>query len=195
MMPRWMYGALLGLPWIIWLIYWAVAARGAKPTARREDAGSRIVYILLFIIGGILCVRRPPGPGLAAFYLPRDLLLPAYWAGVVLIISGLSYTVWARRHLGRNWSGTVTVKEDHELIRSGPYAFTRHPIYTGIMFAMVGNVLAQAQWRGLVGFALFFMGLVIKMRIEERFMTETFGEAYTRYKAEVPALVPRFWPR
>ena len=193
MMPRYMYGTLLGLPWILWIIYWAVSARGTKTTVRREDMASRVVYILLFVVGGVLCIRRPPGPGLAAFYLPPELLLPAYWAGLTLIILGLGFTVWARRHLGANWSGTVTVKENHELIRSGPYGWTRHPIYTGLLFAMIGVALAQAQWRGIIGFALFVGGLLMKMHLEERFMTDTFGEAYTRYKAEVPALIPMPW--
>ncbi len=189
-MPHWMYGTLLGLPWILWIIYWAVSAQGAKVTVRREDVVSRVIYGLLFVVGAVLCLRLPPGPGIAEFYLPREFLLPAYWAGFALIVVGLSFTVWARRHLGANWSGTVTVKENHELIRSGPYGWTRHPIYTGLLVAMIGVALAQGQWRGILGFALFLGGLLMKMRIEERFMTETFGDAYTRYKAEVPALIP-----
>jgi protein-S-isoprenylcysteine O-methyltransferase Ste14 len=189
-MPRYMYGMLLGLPWILWIIYWAVSARGAKTTVRRESLGSRVIYILLFVVGAVLCLRRPGGPHPEESYLSPELILPAYWTGLALIVLGLGFSVWARRHLGANWSGTVTVKENHELIRSGPYGWTRHPIYTGLLFAMIGVAVAQGQWRGIIGFALFVAGLMMKMRIEERFMTDTFGEAYTRYRAEVPELIP-----
>ena len=84
----------------------------------------------------------------------------------------------------------VTVKHDHELVRSGPYALVRHPIYSGVLLALIGTTLAIGRWRGLPGLALIAAALLCKLTIEERFMSEQFGEAYARYRAEVPALIP-----
>ena len=81
-----------------------------------------------------------------------------------MVAAGLAFAVWARVYLGRNWSGTVTVKQDHELIRSGPYGFVRHPIYTGLLLAMLGTAIAIGEWRGLVAFALFTIGFLLKLR-------------------------------
>ena len=92
--------------------------------------------------------------------------------------------------LGRNWSGVVTVKQDHELIRSGPYRYVRHPIYTGLLIAFAGSAIARGEWRGILALAIVFAALWRKLRLEERWMIETFGDAYLRYRAEVRALIP-----
>jgi protein-S-isoprenylcysteine O-methyltransferase Ste14 len=105
----------------------------------------------------------------------------------------LAFAVWARRHIGSNWSGTVTVKTDHVLVRTGPYGWARHPIYTGLLTAILGTAIARGDLRGLLGVVLCTIAFVIKLRIEERWMREVFGEEYRRYSKEVPALVP-FWP-
>src|SRR6185312_1899697 len=74
--------------------------------------------------------------------------IAVYWIGIALLIAGLGFSIWARRRLGRNWSGTVTVKHDHELVRTGPYRWVRHPIYTGILLGFVGSTVALDEWRG-----------------------------------------------
>ena len=91
---------------------------------------------------------------------------------------------------GGNWSGTVTVKEDHELIRTGPYGIVRHPIYTGLLFAILGSTVAFGEWRGLLAFGLLTIAFLFKLRREERFMSESFPNDYARYRVEVPALIP-----
>ena len=107
-----------------------------------------------------------------------------------MLAAGIAFAVWARHYLGRNWSGTVTVKQDHELIRSGPYRLVRHPIYTGLLLAILGTAVAFGEWRGLLAFALLTGSLLLKLRVEERFMGESFPNEYARYRAEVPALIP-----
>ena len=84
------------------------------------------------------------------------------------------------------------MKQDHSLTRSGPYGFARHPIYTGLLTAILGSAIAQAEWRGFVALALITLSFLRKIVIEERFLTAQFGAAYARYRAEVPALIP--WP-
>jgi protein-S-isoprenylcysteine O-methyltransferase Ste14 len=108
----------------------------------------------------------------------------------VLLALGLAFTVWARVYLGRNWSGTVTLKEGHELIRSGPYTYVRHPIYTGLLVALLGSAVACGELRAMIGLGLVAGAFIRKLRIEERFMREIFPGQYERYCAEVPALVP-----
>jgi protein-S-isoprenylcysteine O-methyltransferase Ste14 len=98
-------------------------------------------------------------------------------------------------HLGGNWSGSVTVKEGHELIRSGPYAYVRHPIYTGLLAAVLGTVIVSDTVRAVIGLAIIAAALVRKLYTEERFMCETFTGQYQRYSAEVPALIPFTKPR
>jgi len=110
--------------------------------------------------------------------------------GVALVIAGLAFTVWARVHLGGNWSGTVTVKQDHELIRSGPYARVRHPIYTGLIAALLGITIASGTVHAALGMTIIVLSLVRKSRVEENFMRATFPGEYQRYSAQVPALIP-----
>ena len=84
----------------------------------------------------------------------------------------------------------MTVKQDHKLVRNGPYALVRHPIYTGVLLALIGSALAVDKWRALIGLTVVALGFLRKIVIEERFMSAEFGEAYARYRAEVPALIP-----
>jgi len=96
--------------------------------------------------------------------------------------------VWARVFLGANWSATVTIKQDHEIIRSGPYALVRHPIYSGLLLGMLGTAIAIGEMRGLVG--LVFLGWWLKLQTEEQFLVEQFGTQYLKYRQETKALIP-----
>jgi protein-S-isoprenylcysteine O-methyltransferase Ste14 len=113
-----------------------------------------------------------------------------FWTGAVLTAGGLLFAIWARHRLGKNWSGVVTVKEDHELITTGAYAIVRHPIYTGLLFAFAGSAIAIGEWRGVLAVVIVLWSLLRKLRFEERWMREQFGERYETYSRRVPALVP-----
>jgi protein-S-isoprenylcysteine O-methyltransferase Ste14 len=102
---------------------------------------------------------------------------------------GLAF--WARVYLGRNWSSAPTIKEHHELIRSGPYRFVRHPIYTGILLAMVGTFLANGKVRGALSVVVVWFAWTVKSRMEEEFMVRTFGAQYEEYRRTTGALFPR----
>ncbi|HVT32998.1 MAG TPA: isoprenylcysteine carboxylmethyltransferase family protein [Rhodanobacteraceae bacterium] len=179
---------LIGAMWVAWAIYWYVAARNAKADARREHYALRLAHILPLVVAALL-LWIPVFPGvLGKRFLPAT---PAvFWVGAALVAIGLGLAIRARRVLGRNWSGIVTVKEDHELVREGPYRWVRHPIYTGLLAAFAGSAIARGEWRGLVAVALVFAAFWFKLRREERWMIETFGAAYLRYRAEVRALIP-----
>jgi protein-S-isoprenylcysteine O-methyltransferase Ste14 len=110
--------------------------------------------------------------------------------GVVLTAAGLLFTVWARVHLGGNWSGNVTVKEGHTLVTNGPYRWVRHPIYTGVFLALIGTALAVGTARAFVGAGLILLGFVIKLRVEEARMRETFPADYGDYSRRTARLIP-----
>ena len=166
----------------------------SKPCADAKLIWSRFAHIGPMLVGAVLLgAHHLPSHWLNERFLPRS--WTGYWIGLVLLAAGLAFAVWARRHLGGNWSGSVTLKEDHELIRSGPYRFMRHPIYSGLLLALLGTAIVIGQWRALIALAFIVVSLLIKMRTEERFMIETFGDDYVRYRAEVPALIPRLVAR
>ncbi len=188
-LPLW---SIIPCLWIAWAIYWKVSARNLKPILRRESLASRASHIVPLAAAVVLLVPSAlPGGFLSGRILPATYL--DFWTGVAMLAAGLAFTVWARVNLGSNWSGTVTVKSGHELVRTGPYAWVRHPIYTGLLLAFAGCAVARGDWRGLLALAVAFAALWRKLRIEERWLEQTFGQAYTEYRMEVPALIPSPW--
>jgi protein-S-isoprenylcysteine O-methyltransferase Ste14 len=184
------YRHLILWPWLAWALVWLFAAFGTKRTQRREPLGSRLVYVLTGVVGGVLIAARElPWAQLMNLRLWPRAPLP-YWTGLALLYGGLAFAVWARVHLGRNWSGSVTVKEGHELIRTGPYGYVRHPIYTGILAGVLGTALCSGTLRAACGLAIIGVALLLKARTEERFMRETFPGQYQKYREQVPALIP-----
>ena len=185
-----LYRHLIMWVWGAWALYWLSAAIGNKPTQRRERLASRLAYMLTLIAGGLLLAwQRPPwGHVLDLQLWPRSAL--PYFIGLCVLVAGLAFSVWARIHLGRNWSGNVTVKEGHELIRTGPYRYVRHPIYTGILTGALGTAICSGTLRAALGLAIITLALIVKLRAEERFMRQTFPGQYEKYGEEVPALVP-----
>lgn len=103
---------------------------------------------------------------------------------------GCGFAMWARVVLGGNWSGTVTVKENHVLITHGPYGWVRHPIYTGVLLLLCGTAIMMGTLSTLVEVAAVILALSLKLRTEESLMTETFGEQYISYRRRVKALIP-----
>jgi len=175
--------------WLAWCIYWWVAGRDVKPVTRRESAASRAGHILPLVIAVMLLAL----PSLPYGLLSNRLLSPThrvFFVGIALVVAGLLFTIWARLYLGRNWSGVVTLKKDHELVRGGPYRFVRHPIYSGLLLAIAGSAVVRGEWRGVLALIIAFVALWRKLRLEERWLGEAFGEQYAAYRAEVAALIP-----
>ena len=182
---RWLFPAL----WTAWALYWWLTALDVKETARREPLLSRVLHLGPMLVAA--AILWSPHLGVAAFdarFMPWSPW--QFPAGVALTGAGLVFAVWARRHIGRNWSAIVTLKQDHELVTSGPYALVRHPIYTGLLAGFLGGAIALGQWRGLLAVVIVYVALLRKYRLEERWMHERFGRAYDAYRARVKALVP-----
>ena len=132
--------------------------------------------MLPLITGGLL-IGKPDllGEAMAQHIVPAT---PAFQLlAIAMVAAGLGFAALARVWLGRNWSAMVTLKQDHELIRSGPYAYVRHPIYTGLLLALLGTALAVGTGSALAGFAVMIVAFVRKLTIEERFMADEFGDA------------------
>ncbi len=174
--------------WVAWGIYWLVSACNVKKTVRRESLSQRLVYLIPLLLIAPIFFWNALGVGLSQRITDHPLMM--YWSGTTLLAAGLLCSVWARRTLGRNWSGTVTVKQDHELVQSGPYRFVRHPIYTGLLAALTGSAISWNHWFGFYALAVLFLAFWLKLRREEAFMRETFGEKYEAYCARTKRLVP-----
>jgi len=186
---RMFYAYAVPALWLAWCIYWWGAGRDVKPVTRRESAASRAGHILPLVIAVMLLAL----PSLPYGLLSNRLLSPThrvFFVGIALVVAGLLFTIWARLYLGRNWSGVVTLKKDHELVRGGPYRFVRHPIYSGLLLAIAGSAVVRGEWRGVLALIIAFVALWRKLRLEERWLGEAFGEQYAAYRAEVAALIP-----
>ena len=180
---------ILPFTWTLFFTFWGYKALNVKSTERHEAVLSRAVHIAAWAAAAGLAFTPWLRFGwLGMRWLPHGALL--FPLGMAITWLGLGIAIWARRYLGSNWSASVTLKKGHELVRSGPYALVRHPIYTGALLAMLGTAVADAELRGLV--ALFLLGISFwrKIRIEERWLTEHFGDGYHRYQREIKALVP-----
>jgi protein-S-isoprenylcysteine O-methyltransferase Ste14 len=184
--------ALIDYSWIAVGIVWLLAASTTKRAAKRYAGPGRVFQMALLLVAFLLMFYRriPLGP-LEARVVP---LSPASTAvGAVLAFGGLLFALWARFYLGRNWSAEITVKQDHQLIRTGPYAVVRHPIYSGFLFALLGTAIDAGVLRGFLALALAGAGWRLKSLVEERFMEQQFGAEYASYKRDVKALVPFIW--
>jgi protein-S-isoprenylcysteine O-methyltransferase Ste14 len=181
---------IIGWLWAIFIIYWLLAAFRRNRVQKREPAAERFVHIL-FMIGGFALLFSPdPRFGrLNQRFLPASQLLDL--AGILLTAAGVAFAIWARAHLGKYWSAQVTIRQEHRLIRTGPYKFIRHPIYTGMLLALLGTVLAVGEYRAILGFAIILLGFIKKARKEESFMQTQFGAGFEEHKRQTGFFFPR----
>lgn len=174
--------------WWIFFIIWLISAFRTKRIAERQSVESALAHRIPVGIGWWLMLF-PKWPGLLGRQvIPRTALLQVISAAICVL--GLIFTLWARQTLAGNWSSDVTFKQDHELIRIGPYRIVRHPIYTGLLVMFLGTAMFIGQVRGGVSLLLITIGFWIKLRQEERLLLRHFPDTYPVYQREVRALVP-----
>lgn len=184
---------VLEIIWIVWLISWVAASFWSNRARARATTLESWRYRAAMIAGGILLVPFT-GPLLGEKPI-WEISRAGMYALAALMLAGLSLTWWARICLGPLWSSTITRKEDHKIIDTGPYALVRHPIYSGLMIALVATAAAEGRLTALFGAALIILGVWLKARTEERFLlTELGPEIYGAYCRRVPMLIP-FLPR
>jgi protein-S-isoprenylcysteine O-methyltransferase Ste14 len=170
----------IGGAWLVFWIYWLASAASGKESVsggwRTRLTGVSVVGV--FVIAGALrdSSLAVHSPVLAAI-------------GAVLFAGGIALAVWARLHLGRNWGMPMTQRAEPELITSGPYRFVRHPIYSGLLTAMLGTALVN-NLLGLIVVALLVAYFYYSGTVEERNLTATFPTAYPEYKSRTKMLIP-----
>lgn len=190
----WQARGVVGGLWAAFLLCWLwLALFNKKASARspwRRAWAFRVAIIAVAIV--VMSSRRHGAAGFIAS-IGHSLALrpgiPGQWLGVGLCLAGFGFAFWARVHIGRNWGIPMSLREGHELVTSGPYAYVRHPIYTGILLAMIGSILAV----GLVWLPLSMLGLIyflVSARTEEAMMLAQFPDAYSAYRRRTKMLIP-----
>ena len=176
--------------WGLVAIFWALTAFRLKPVVRAQRTGSRLLQVSLLVSAAVLLFSAWPHAALLDSRVLRDSALTAV-VGITLTVAGVVVAIAARVYLGRNWSGRATIKEGHELVRNGPYALVRHPIYTGLLIAAIGTAIAFGQVRNLAALPLLLLGFGLKLREEERLLFQAFGAQYSAYQQAVrSAIIP-----
>jgi protein-S-isoprenylcysteine O-methyltransferase Ste14 len=178
-------------PWIVFVAYWTATALKTRRTINRESLASRSGILFLEILGYVLLFSGKADIGvLGQRVFPRTNALAA--TGVALTWIGIAIALWARWHLGQYWSSSVALKENHQLIRTGPYAHFRHPIYSGLDLAAVGGALAIDHWRCVAGVGFLILGYWTKARKEESMLAAQFGKAFEEHCRDTGFLIPKF---
>lgn len=172
--------------WILFIAYWSAVAGNSASTRLSESAASRRLHQLLMY--GALALAFVRVPGLGRRWLPNTWWIAV--VGLIIHISSALLAVWARRHLGRNWSGAISAKADHELICTGPYRFLRHPIYSAMLGMFLGTALVSGALHGLLSMIIITVAYLRKIRIEEQHLRAIFGSAYDEYRRKSWALIP-----
>lgn len=171
--------------WALFSLYWEVEAKKAAAAKSSESHVSRGVHVLLVNLAQLMVLAPIRGLGRD---LPVSSLVMA--SGLLVQAMGTFLAVWARRHLGRNWSGRIAINVEHQLVRSGPYRRLRHPIYTGLLAMYIGPAIVTGEWLGLVGVALAMAAYWRKVRLEEAALLAAFDGEYEEYRRASWALVP-----
>jgi isoprenylcysteine carboxyl methyltransferase (ICMT) family protein YpbQ len=182
------YGEIIVACMIVLGAYFILTARPIKSTKRADSTTGNLVRNGLMLLGFVCAWPTLRSSTLGARFVPATPALETI--GVLLVAAGAGFAIWSRHVLGANWSAAVTIKEEHRLIRRGPYAIVRNPIYTGDIAIVVGMALAVGEIRGLVGVALMVGAVWHKGRTEERFLLAEFGDEYADYQREVRFLLP-----
>jgi protein-S-isoprenylcysteine O-methyltransferase Ste14 len=179
------------LPWYSVAAYWTLSALRLKQIKVSEGVGGRLLHIGLMILAFALLFshRLDIGP-LASRFVPERGAVRV--SGIVLTFIGAGIAIWARYCLGQYWSGRVTLKVDHHLIRSGPYAYVRHPLYSGLLLTMAGTAFVVGEWRAVLAVVLGVMEFSRKAAKEEALLASEFGDQYQEYRRQAGFLTPRF---
>jgi protein-S-isoprenylcysteine O-methyltransferase Ste14 len=177
----WFWTALMA----VWLVMWF----SAKSVKQRETPLERMQHLIPLILGFWLLFEKNWN-GLDMRLLPDT--PAAWWSGLALTAAGVASSIWARVSLGTNWSGVVTLKDNHELIRKGLYRWVRHPIYTGILLAMIGTEMIKGHLRGWIGFLIVLAAFYFKARREEVFLRREFGKGFEEHARRTGMFLPKW---
>ena len=177
-----------GIQVVFWM-YWLISAIRNRSIYKRKQSNRSLLPFMLVLVLIWVFISDQVSPDLLQQHVIPDVIAPGL-LGIIITIIGLGFAVWARIHLGKNWSSRPGIKVDHKLIRTGPYLYVRNPIYTGILFGYAGTAIVIGELWAFVLILLVLVAFMGKIRVEEKFLLEEFGEAYVRYRKEVKTLIP-----
>jgi protein-S-isoprenylcysteine O-methyltransferase Ste14 len=179
------------LPWLIFAAYWIVAGFRVNKMERPEPASSTAARILVMVPAYYLLFSDDPHLGfLSGRFHPESGW--SFALGVALTWLGIAFAIWARYHIAQFWSASVALRAGHQLIRTGPYAYIRHPIYTGILAAALGTALVTGRYRALIALVAVLAGFTWKSTREERLLASQFGPAFDEHRRRTGFFLPRF---
>ena len=178
----------VGYSWLACLAFWIVSALRGKAVKQRESPLALLNRMLAEVVGFAALFWSPDLPWLAQRIIPRTDVSDSI--AILTALAGLAVAIWARITLAGNWSASITLKEDHELIQSGPYRWVRHPIYTGILLLVVAEIAKAGRLGSLLGGAILLLAFWRKWRTEERLMESHFGSSYLTYRKQTGAVIP-----
>jgi protein-S-isoprenylcysteine O-methyltransferase Ste14 len=182
---------MVGCFWIVLAVYWAVSALSQKSTKKEEHFIESLRHLVPVMVAFLLLSQSDASYGwLGLRFVPESGTLNLL--GLVLAGAGVAFAIWARWHLGRNWSAVVSIREQHDLIRTGPYRAVRHPIYTGLLLAIMGTVLIVGEFRALIALAIVLASFYLKARKEDAWLAREFGETFQGHAKRTGMFLPRF---
>jgi protein-S-isoprenylcysteine O-methyltransferase Ste14 len=185
---------ILEWAWIVFGVYWLIAARRVKAARTSESPVYRLFRLFLLTITFTLLFAKWTATGfLGQFFLPQKQSIA--YVSFFLALTGMAIAVWARISLGQYWSDKVVLKFDHQLVRSGPYARMRHPIYSGVLLGVAGSALLVGQWRGVLAFILLLTNYMVKAKREDKILAESFPIDFADHKRNAGFLLPRLYPK
>jgi protein-S-isoprenylcysteine O-methyltransferase Ste14 len=181
---------ILQWAWIAFGLYWLIAARRVKAARTTESPAYRFFRLLLLVITFTLVFEKWTALGfLGRHFVPPTRAL--IYGGFTLALAGMAIAIWARISLGQHWSDKIVLKVDHQLVRSGPYARTRHPIYSGILLGIAGSAVVVDEWRGVLAFLLLLANYMVKAKREDKILAESFPIDFADHKKTAGFLLPR----
>jgi protein-S-isoprenylcysteine O-methyltransferase Ste14 len=187
------YTAAASWSWVVLVLVWLTGCFRSKPAVRTPYRGRQAVASAL-LVGGFALLLSPRVRSIGPLGVPITPEPP--WLGglgLAVDLAGIALAIWARLTLGSNWSGLITVKADHELIRTGPYALVRHPIYTGLLAASVGTALTIGRVAAYLGAASCLVAILMRVHGEDALMAEQFPASHSAYRDRTKALIPFVW--
>lgn len=184
-------GSFIGLCWAVFLAFILASTFSAKRVAKRDRRWmfswiGLIAFVAIFLVIG----RETRLLAFLAESVHRSLSPTVGFCADVVVFAGLAIALWGRMTLGGNWSLNPSIQEGHELVVRGPYAYVRHPMYSGLLLMLLGAVIWYGSWIGAIVFVASLLGSWLKLRREERLLAEHFGTSYLTYKERVKALIP-----
>jgi protein-S-isoprenylcysteine O-methyltransferase Ste14 len=179
---------VLGSAWAGAGLYWAAPGKGAQSGEFRWYRPMRLLVLAAVFA---LLFWNATGIGFLGWSIVGHAAPLLGWTGFALTIAGLACALWARVVLGKYWSDKVILQTEHQLIRTGPYARMRHPIYSGVLLAVLGTALVVGEWRGLLAFLLLLVNYSIKAKREEKILAERFGGEFREHASHTGFLFPR----